>query len=81
MAVPTTVRTAVRITGLTKTFGDRRVIDGLDLTVRSGEFVAPLGRSRCAKSTLLRILAGLDADIDGEVTVPRKRAVAFGPRG
>ena len=71
------VPTAVRISRLTKSFGERRVIDGLDLTVRHGEFVALLGRSGCGKSTLLRILAGLDAEISGDVTVPRKHSVAF----
>jgi sulfonate transport system ATP-binding protein len=76
MTVPTT-GTAVRIAGLAKTFGERQVIDGLDLNVRQGEFVALLGRSGCGKSTLLRILAGLDAEIDGEVAVPRRHAVAF----
>jgi sulfonate transport system ATP-binding protein len=53
------------------------VIDGLDLELRAGEFVALLGHSGCGKSTLLRVLAGLDRQIDGLVTVPRKRAVAF----
>jgi len=62
---------------LTKAFGERRVIDGLDLDIRPGEFVVLLGRSGCGKSTLLRVLAGLDADIDGVVTVPRKHSVAF----
>ncbi|MDT7600006.1 MAG: sulfonate transport system ATP-binding protein [Pseudonocardiales bacterium] len=68
---------AVSIRGLSKVFGDRAVIDGLDLDIRPGEFVALLGRSGCGKSTLLRILAGLDSEIDGLATVPRRRAVAF----
>jgi sulfonate transport system ATP-binding protein len=68
---------AVSIRGLRKVFGDRAVIDGLDLDIRPGEFVALLGRSGCGKSTLLRILAGLDSEIDGLATVPRRRAVAF----
>jgi sulfonate transport system ATP-binding protein len=77
MTVPTTTTPAVRIAGLTKAFGERRVIDGLELTVRRGEFVALLGRSGCGKSTLLRVLAGLDPEIEGEVAVPRRHAVAF----
>jgi len=67
----------VVIEDLTRSFGDRKVIDGLDLTIAPGEFVALLGHSGCGKSTLLRILAGIDLDISGEVTVPVRRSVAF----
>ncbi|MEV0598214.1 ABC transporter ATP-binding protein [Streptomyces sp. NPDC050315] len=68
---------AVRVAGLTRSFGGRAVIDGLEMTVQPGEFVALLGRSGCGKSTLLRVLAGLDREIEGEVSVPRRSAVAF----
>ncbi|WP_336054516.1 ABC transporter ATP-binding protein [Streptomyces sp. CA2R101] len=68
---------AVQVGGLVRSFGGRAVIDGLDLSLQPGEFVALLGRSGCGKSTLLRVLAGLDQEIDGEVLVPRRKAVAF----
>ena len=68
---------AAAISGLRRSFGGRCVIDRLDLSVPAGQFVALLGASGCGKSTLLRILAGLDNDIEGEVTVARRRAVAF----
>ena len=45
----------------------RRVLQGVDLTVRPGEVVALLGPSGCGKSTLLRILAGLIVPSEGEV--------------
>ncbi|WP_243653749.1 ABC transporter ATP-binding protein [Pseudonocardia endophytica] len=75
--MPTRSGRPVQVRGLTRRFGDRAVIDGLDLTVEPGEFVALLGASGCGKSTLLRVLADLDRDIDGEVRVATRRAVGF----
>ncbi|MDT7600299.1 MAG: sulfonate transport system ATP-binding protein, partial [Pseudonocardiales bacterium] len=66
-----------RVRGLVKEFGDRRVLDGLDLTVRRGEFTALLGRSGSGKSTLLRVLSGMDTDIGGESTVHGQVSMAF----
>lgn len=45
------------------------VLDGSDLSVRDGEFVAVLGPSGCGKSTFLSILAGLVPQTSGEITV------------
>jgi sulfonate transport system ATP-binding protein len=62
---------------VTRAFGDREVLQGLDLSVDADEFVALLGRSGTGKSTLLRILGGLDPGYGGEVLVPAKRSVVF----
>jgi sulfonate transport system ATP-binding protein len=43
------------------------VLDGIDLNVSSGEFVAIVGASGCGKSTLLRLIAGLDDQFDGDI--------------
>jgi len=69
----------VRIRGLKRRFGEHVVLDGIDLTIASGEFVALLGRSGSGKSTLLRALAGLDHDVagDGELTIPERVSVVF----
>jgi sulfonate transport system ATP-binding protein len=68
---------AVEVRGLRRAYGDRVIIDGLDLTIRSGEFLALLGKSGCGKTTLLRTLAGLDGPDGGQVVVPNRRAVVF----
>ncbi|WP_278263322.1 ABC transporter ATP-binding protein [Nocardia sp. AG03] len=69
----------VAVRGLTRRFGERTVLDSIDLTIPAGQFVALLGRSGSGKSTLLRALAGLDYDVDGSGTlrVPAKTSVVF----
>lgn len=67
----------VEVRGLVKAFGERRVLDGLDLTVHRGEFVALLGRSGSGKSTLLRVLAGVDPDVSGAARVEGTVSMAF----
>ncbi len=68
---------AARVRGLSRAFGGRVVLDGVDLDIAPGEFVAMLGVSGTGKSTLLRALAGLDREVTGELTVPGTIAVAF----
>ena len=58
---------ALTLRGVDKSFGARHVLQGLDLQVVPGEFVALVGRSGCGKSTLLRLIAGLDAPSAGTV--------------
>ncbi len=57
---------------LHKSFGNKTVLQGIDLEIQSGEFVAIVGRSGCGKSTMLRLIAGLDAPTGGDVLLNGK---------
>jgi sulfonate transport system ATP-binding protein len=72
-----TAGVAVVARNLQRTFNGRDVLRDVNLTVEADQFVALLGRSGTGKSTLLRILGGLDPDYEGQVLVPERRAVVF----
>jgi len=69
----------VRVRNLVRRFTLKGVLNGIDLDIRKGEFVAILGRSGCGKSTLLRAIAALDheAEGSGELIVPHRLSVVF----
>ena len=69
----------VRIRGLVRRFTLKGVLNGVDLDITRGEFVALLGRSGSGKSTLLRAVAGLDREAvgSGEIEAPERISVVF----
>jgi putative spermidine/putrescine transport system ATP-binding protein len=76
----------LKLTNIAKAFARVDVLRGIDLSIRSGEFVALLGASGCGKTTLLRIVAGLESVSAGKVEIdgsdvtglpPEKRDIAM----
>jgi sulfonate transport system ATP-binding protein len=74
-----TAEPAVTVEHLVRGYGPKGVLNGVDLAIQPGEFVALLGPSGCGKSTLLRALAGLDGSVSGSgrIRVPDKVSVVF----
>src|SRR5256886_14052202 len=77
----------IEIRSLRKHFGDLRAVDGVDLSIRDGEFLVLLGSSGSGKTTLLRMIAGLERPTSGEIHIgdqrvdgdvpPRARGIAM----
>ena len=67
---------AVHITGLTKLYGEKRALDGVNLTVQEGSVFGFLGPNGAGKTTTLRILAGLARPTAGQARVLGRDVVA-----
>jgi sulfonate transport system ATP-binding protein len=77
IAAPLPRELSVDIEDGCKAFGDRTILDGISLQITRGELVALLGKSGSGKTTILRILLGLDRFDDGAAFVAEPRAVVF----
>lgn len=66
-------RPLVELRGVTKSFGSRRILDGVDFAIYPGEAVAIIGPSGTGKSTIFRVIAGLLEPDEGEVYVLGQR--------
>jgi spermidine/putrescine ABC transporter ATP-binding subunit len=76
----TTEPPAVKLTGLTKSFGANRVVQPLDLEIRQGEFFSILGPSGCGKTTLMRMITGFETPTGGSVELDGKNVDAVSTR-
>jgi putative spermidine/putrescine transport system ATP-binding protein len=63
----TTETPAIRLTGLTKSFGSVHAVDDLDLDIAEGEFFSMLGPSGSGKTTVLRLIAGFEQPTSGTI--------------
>lgn len=57
----------LEISGLTFSYENKKIFDGLEFSIREGEFVSLLGPSGCGKSTLLKLLTGVIAPEKGHI--------------
>lgn len=69
----------LELVGIKKHFQDVEVLEGIDLTVRRGEFITLLGASGCGKTTTLRIIAGLESPDEGKVLLEGKDVTGLAP--
>lgn len=76
---PAATGIGVTIRDLRKDFDGHTVIEGLDLHIPAGQFVAVVGRSGCGKSTLLRLILGLEQPSAGRIAL-ETRAVRTPPK-
>jgi len=69
----------VRLQEICKSFGSNRVLDGVSLDIEPGEFLVLLGRSGCGKTTLLNVMAGLEAPTSGRLFIGESDVTVLEP--
>lgn len=74
---PHSGRIALSLEGLKKSYGERRVVDELSLTIEAGSKLAFVGRNGAGKSTLMRLIAGRDRDYEGTVRLGTGVSVGY----
>jgi putative spermidine/putrescine transport system ATP-binding protein len=70
---------ALSIVGLTKHFGEVPAVEDFNLEISAGEFLSILGRSGSGKTTVLRIVAGLEIATSGEIFIGGRPAIGLPP--
>src|SRR3954447_6131160 len=69
MTAPTSVGAAIDLTDVRKQFGDVVAVNGIDLSIRPGEFLTLLGPSGCGKTTTLRMIGGFEWPSSGSIRI------------
>jgi len=71
---------AIRLAGVTKSFGSVTAVDDISLEIADGEFLVLVGPSGCGKSTLLRMIAGLEEVTSGLIAIGDREVTDLAPR-
>lgn len=69
----------IQLKNITKRYGSANVIEGLNLSIKSGEFVTLLGPSGCGKTTILRMIGGFEEPTEGEIFLHGKNIAHMPP--
>lgn len=67
----------IELKDVTFAYGNRQILNNFNLSVKNGECVQLLGESGCGKTTVARIILGLEKNYTGIVTVPEKISAVF----
>lgn len=70
----------ITLENVDKYYGDCKVLNGVNLEVRTGEFLAVMGSSGSGKSTLLNLIGGMDRPDDGTIVVDNEEITAYTDR-
>ncbi|WP_194089209.1 spermidine/putrescine ABC transporter ATP-binding protein PotA [Vibrio hibernica] len=71
--------TVITLTGISKSFDDKTIIENLDLNVNHGEFLTILGPSGCGKTTVLRMIAGFETVDCGKILLANEDVTQLPP--
>jgi multiple sugar transport system ATP-binding protein len=69
----------VKLHSVVKAYGETKILHGIDLEIRDGEFMVFVGPSGCGKSTLLRVIAGLEEVTSGGIAIRGRDVSALSP--
>src|SRR5712672_2323021 len=67
------------VEGVDMSYGASRILAGIDLAIRNGEFVTLIGHSGCGKRTLLNLVTGLARPTEGTIVLAEKHVDGPGP--
>ncbi|MDC7232840.1 MAG: ABC transporter ATP-binding protein [Spirochaetales bacterium] len=80
----TTDKTIIKLENLSKSFqvdqGEALILDDINLAIEENEFLVLFGAGQCGKTTLLKMLAGLESITDGQIVIEDKPLVGMDPR-